>query len=266
MTATIFDVAERFAALCAAAAARLPSARGARRPVRTAERLRRAAGAVVASAAVLLSACATGPGIHHGSDPRFQTTLPPAPLAPEHNHGAIYQPMFAQSLFEDYKARRVGDVLTVLLVERTEAQKSANASTAKDASVQIPAPALGGRTPTHNGTPLFPINGGATRSFEGQGGAAQSNMLEGSIAVTVANVLPNGNLVVQGEKWMRINQGEEYIRLRGIVRPVDIASDNTVLSTQIADAQVAYGGTGVVASSSMPGWLSRFFSSPLWPF
>lgn len=265
MTETRFDAARRSAAPCAASAAHLPVARGARRAARTTGGLRRAAGAVIASAA-LLSACATGPGIHHGSDPRFQTTLPPEPLAPEHNHGAIYQPMFAQSLFEDYKARRIGDVLTVLLVERTEAQKSANASTSKDASVQIPAPSLGGRTPTHNGVPLFPIEGGATRSFEGQGGAAQSNMLEGSIAVTVANVLPNGNLVVQGEKWMRINQGEEYIRLRGIVRPVDIASDNTVLSTQIADAQVAYGGTGVVASSSMPGWLSRFFSSPLWPF
>jgi flagellar L-ring protein FlgH len=91
-------------------------------------------------------------------------------------------------------------------------------------------------------------------------------MLEGSIAVTVADVLPNGNLIVQGEKWMRINQGEEYIRLRGIVRPVDIGANNSVLSTQIADAQFAYGGTGAVAASSSPGWLSRFFGSPLWPF
>ncbi len=254
MTETSFDVAHRCDAPRAVSAARglLHGARAARRA------------AVVASAA-LLAACATGPTIHHGSDPRFVTTLPAEPLAPEYNQGAIYQPMFAQSLFEDYKARRVGDVLTVLLVERTEAQKSANASTSKESSVDLRAPTIGGRQATHRGLPIFQAEGGGTRSFEGQGGAAQSNMLEGSIAVTVANVLPNGNLVVQGEKWVRINQGEEYIRLRGIVRPVDIAPDNTVLSTQVADAQVAYGGTGVVASSSMPGWLSRFFSSPLWP-
>ncbi|HEX6993033.1 MAG TPA: flagellar basal body L-ring protein FlgH [Gammaproteobacteria bacterium] len=257
MTETRFDAAHRCGAPRAASG---PFARGARGTRAS----RWTAGAVIASAA-LLSACATGPGIHQGSDPRFQATMPAEPLPSEHNLGAIYQPMFAQSLFEDYKARRVGDVLTVLLVERTEAQKSANASTSKDASVNLPAPTLGGRTPTHQGLPIFQAEGSGTRSFEGQGGAAQSNMLEGSIAVTVANVLPNGNLVVQGEKWVRINQGEEYIRLRGIVRPVDIGPDNTVLSTQVADAEVAYGGTGVVASSSMPGWLSRFFSSPLWP-
>lgn len=216
--------------------------------------------------AALLSACASGPGIHHGSDTRYQATLPAEPLPHERNHGAIYQPMFAQSLFEDYKARRVGDLLTVLLIERTEAQKSANASMSKDASVQLAAPTIGGRTPTHEGLPIFQAEGSGTRSFDGQGDAAQSNMLEGSIAVTVADVLPNGNLIVQGEKWMRINQGEEYIRLRGIVRPVDIAPDNTVLSTQIADAQLAYGGTGVVAAPSKPGWLSRFFASPIWPF
>ncbi len=84
--------------------------------------------------------------------------------------------------------------------------------------------------------------------------------------MTVAEVLPNGNLRIQGEKWMRINQGQEYIRMRGIVRPVDIRADNSVFSTQVADAQLAYGGTGSVADSSSPGWLTRFFNSPAWPF
>lgn len=216
-------------------------------------------------AAALLSACASGPGIHHGSDQQFSVTAPQGPVAPEHNQGAIYQPIYGQGLFEDYKARRVGDVLTVMLVERTAAQKSANASTSKDSSLDLSAPTLLGRDVTYNGNPLA-NQVDASRSFDGQGDAAQSNMLEGSIAVTVADVLPNGNLIVQGEKWMRINQGEEYIRLRGIVRPVDIGANNSVLSTQIADAQFAYGGTGAVAASSSPGWLSRFFGSPLWPF
>ena len=201
-----------------------------------------------------------------GSDGRFGATLPAQPVPAELNHGAIYQPASAQGLFEDYKARRVGDVLTVLLAERTQAQKSANASTSKDSSVDFPSPTLLGREVTRNGVPILENRVDASRSFEGQGDAAQSNMLEGSITVTVAHVLPNGNLIVQGEKWMRINQGEEYIQLRGIVRPVDVRADNTVLSTQIASAELAYGGTGTVAASSSPGWLSRFFNSPLWPF
>jgi flagellar L-ring protein FlgH len=125
---------------------------------------------------------------------------------------------------------------------------------------------LFGRPVTDDGIPIFNASVDAGRDFEGQGDAAQSNLLEGTVTVTVAEVLPNGNLVVQGEKWMRLNQGEEYLRLRGIVRPVDIRADNTVLSTQIGDARIAYGGTGTLAHSSAPGWLSRFFNSPLWPF
>jgi flagellar L-ring protein precursor FlgH len=79
-------------------------------------------------------------------------------------------------------------------------------------------------------------------------------------------VLSNGNLRIQGEKWIRINHGEEYIRLQGIVRPVDIGPDNSILSTQIANVQVAYGGTGTLADSNQPGWLTRLFTSPLFPF
>ncbi|HEX6999701.1 MAG TPA: flagellar basal body L-ring protein FlgH [Gammaproteobacteria bacterium] len=228
-------------------------------------RARLLAAAWVILAAGLLAACASAPPLGPGADARFQATPPPVPVAPEDNAGAIFQPELAQNLFADYKARRVGDVLTVLLVERTEAQKSTNASISKDTDIDLPAPTIAGRGPTHEGVPLA-IRGSASRSFEGQGDAAQSNMLEGSIAVTVAQVLPNGNLVVQGEKWVRINRGEEYLRLRGIVRPVDVRADNTVLSTQIADAELAYGGTGAVAAGSAPGWLARFFNSPWWPF
>ena len=81
----------------------------------------------------------------------------------------------------------------------------------------------------------------------------------------VAEVLPNGNLVVQGEKWLGINQGNEFVRMRGIIRPVDITADNTVQSTQVANAQLYYGGTGALRDSNTPGWLTRFFSSPIWP-
>ena len=218
-------------------------------------------------AGLLLAGCANKPPpIVRGDDLAYQAVAAQQPVPPEANHGAIFQAANASALFEDFKARRVGDVLTVLLAERTNARKSANANTSKDSSVSLLDPTLLGRPVTRDGVPLLNNELDMTRSFDGKGDAAQSNQLDGSITVTVAAVLPNGNLVIQGEKWVKINQGQEYIRLRGIVRPVDIRSDNTVLSTQVGDAQVAYGGTGTVAQASSPGWLTRFFNSPIWPF
>lgn len=224
--------------------------------------------ALAAVLAGLLSAgCASRPApIERGDDHAYQAVEAQQPVPPEANHGAIFQAANASALFEDFKARRVGDILTVLLAERTNARKSANANTSKDSSLSLLDPTLLGRPVTRDGVPLLNSEVDMSRSFDGKGDAAQSNQLEGSITVTVAAVMPNGNLVIQGEKWVKINQGQEYIRLRGIVRPVDIRSDNTVLSTQVGDAQVAYGGTGTVAHASSPGWLTRFFNSPIWPF
>lgn len=216
---------------------------------------------------VLLAACAGGPqGVVRGDDPAFRPVAPAAPVPPEHNNGAIFQVSQNGGLFSDDKAHRVGDILTVRLAERTQARKSANTSSSKESSVEIPSPTIFGGGVTVNGRPVLSNSIEGSRSFDGRGGSAQSNQLDGSITVTVAEVLSNGNLVIQGEKWIRINQGEEYIRLQGVVRPVDIRADNTVLSTQIANAQVAYGGSGTLADSNSPGWLTRFFNSPIWPF
>jgi len=224
------------------------------------------AAAALFAGLVLTGCAATLPPVTRGDHPEYRPVQPAQPVPAEANHGAIFQSASAATLFEDFKARRVGDILTVMLSERTDARKSANTNTSKDSSLSIADPILGGNPVTRNGVPVLNNEVEMTRSFDGEGDSAQSNQLEGSITVTVAEVLPNGNLVIQGEKWVKINQGNEYIRLRGIVRPVDIRPDNSVLSTQVADAQVAYGGTGVVAQTSSPGWLTRFFSSPIWPF
>ena len=215
---------------------------------------------------VLLGACAAPQTVTRGSDAQFVPVRPADPIPPEQNNGAIFQVNQVAGLFQDDKAGRVGDILIVRLVERTQARKSANTSTSKDSSIQMPNPTLFGRGVTSDGRPILDTRAEATRSFDGQGDSAQSNQLDGEIAVTVAEVLPNGNLVVQGEKWIRLNQGQEFIRIQGIVRPVDIRADNTVLSTQIANAELAYGGTGALADSNRPGWLTRFFNSPIWPF
>jgi len=169
-------------------------------------------------------------------------------------------------LFEDLRARQTGDILTVVLAEATDAAKSSDTSVDKSSSTTIDNPLLAGKLRTFNGdnTLEFGLNSGNT--FGGESASNQSNSLNGSITVTVAKVLPGGNLYVQGEKWIEINQGNEYIRLRGIVRPVDILSDNTILSTQVADARISYSGTGATADANRMGWLSRFFVSPFWPF
>jgi flagellar L-ring protein precursor FlgH len=129
----------------------------------------------------------------------------------------------------------------------------------------MPNPTLFGRTPSIGGRDVFENNVESSTVFDGEGDSAQSNKLDGTITVSVAQVLPNGYLVVQGEKWIGINQGDEFMRLRGIVRPVDIRADNTVLSTQVGNAQIAYGGTGVLADTNRQGWLTRFFSTIVWP-
>jgi len=160
------------------------------------------------------------------------------------------------------KASRVGDILTIVLEERTNAEKKADTTVDKSSDSSI---GIGG---VFNGTPIdeTKANAGTAHKFETEGDAKQSNKLEGRITVTVAQVLPNGNLVVQGEKWITINHGEEFIRLRGIVRPVDIGPDNSVSSTKVADAQLLYSGKGTLARANRPGWLTEFFLSPLMPF
>lgn len=208
-------------------------------------------------------------------DPDYAPILPESPLPAENNNGAIYQTTNGLALFEDTKARRVGDILTVLLVEQTDAKKSGDTAIDKSNSTSVTNPTILGQSMAINPQKGWPLAAGdwnlgfgleSEHAFEGSYGSKQSNKLSGSITLMVAQVLPNGNLIVQGEKRIGINQGEEFIRLRGIVRQADIRPDNTVYSTQVADAQISYGGTGALADSNRIGWLARFFISPFWAF
>ena len=206
----------------------------------------------------------------------YRPTLPPAYTYAAPENGAIYQASQDVRLFEDVKARRIGDVLTVVLRESTSASKSAKTSADKDQSTEIASPTFFGATPTFNLPGIIPLdsnrnntleqNLSGTRSFEGEADSSQSNSLSGEITVTISDVLPNGNLVVRGEKWLTLNQGEEFIQISGIVRPQDVSTQNTILSTQIADARIAYSGKGALAESNQMGWLARFFNHPIWPF
>jgi len=205
----------------------------------------------------------------------FATVAPPYMSPPPPQQGSIYQAGYGMALFNDILARRVGDVLTIILNEQTNASKQATTNTSRDTSVEIENPTLFG-TPLSTTIPR-PFNKGirganlgtslgSANSFEGSGDSAQSNSLTGNITVTVAEVLPNGNLIVQGQKHLTINQGDEYVRFSGIVRPSDIKPDNTVLSTKVANARIAYVGEGTLADANSQGWLARFFNSKWWPF
>jgi flagellar L-ring protein FlgH len=180
--------------------------------------------------------------------------------------GAIYAQGTEVSLWNNVTARNVGDTLTVVLAESTEAEKSATTTTSKSTSAELTGPTVAGRPITRNGTPLLEASMGNESQFAGNGAATQSNKLDGYITVTVARRFSNGNLLVRGQKWVAINNGREYVRLQGVVRPSDISPDNSVVSWKVADAYIAYGGQGTVANASKPGWLYRFFNSPKTPF
>lgn len=190
---------------------------------------------------------------------------PVAPEPPNYENGSLFQTR-SISLFEDPKPFRVGDVLTVVLRESTSASKKAATDTTKNDSVTFDVPSIMGVTPTHNGNPLLNVDIQPEREFEGEGNSSQSNSLNGEITVTVVEILQNGNLVVKGEKWFTLNQGKEYIRIAGVIRPQDVSASNTIASTKLADAQIAYSGEGFVHDSNTQGWLTQFFSSKWWPF
>ena len=198
-------------------------------------------------------------------DPAFAPVLPRTPLPQELNNGAIYQPGFEMTLYDDRKAHRVGDLITITLTERTAARKSAESEMSKSSSIELANPTLLGNVVGAKGLDLG-VDVSASRSANGDAEANQSNSLSGSITVTVAEVLPNGILAVRGEKWITLNTGDELVRISGLVRSEDVSQYNTVLSTRVADARITYSGTGAFANASQPGWLSQFFLSPLWPF
>lgn len=197
-------------------------------------------------------------------EPAYPTNIPQAETA---RNGSLYQPG-AMDLFNDSKARRIGDIITVNLQEKMNAQKRAAANENKTNASSMGAPTiLGGTVAAAAGGINFlgDTSFDSSHQFNGQGDASQSNSLTGNISVTVVEVIPNGNLVVRGEKWVTINQGEEVIRFAGIIRPADVGPDNSIPSTKVADARIIYSGDGLVSEATQKGWLARFFSN-YWPW
>jgi flagellar L-ring protein precursor FlgH len=187
----------------------------------------------------------------------FSAPPPPAPRAPAPANGSIFQPQEGYAaLYEGTRARRVGDPLTIILVENTSASKSSSSKLDSGGGFGLTPPSTGPLA-------LFKSTDASvsgTRNFNGKGTADQSNTLSGEVSVTVVEVYPNGTMLVQGQKRVTLNRGDEFVQIKGVVRVSDISPDNRVLSTRVADAKISYTGKGDVARAGRQGWLGRFFS------
>jgi flagellar L-ring protein FlgH len=206
----------------------------------------------------LLTGCASAPPRQAMNDD--DDFVPMARTASRGVSGGVFTGE-AVSLTSDSRAYRVGDAVTVILQETTQASKRAGTSFSKGSSVGVSPIAALGKT---FGKTAIDIS--ADREFEGDATSTQQNALSGALTVIVQEVLPNGLLRVAGEKNLTLNQGEEFVRLKGFIRAQDIDNDNQVSSLRVANARIAYSGKGALADANQPGWLTRFFNSPLMPF
>jgi len=189
--------------------------------------------------------------------PEDYSAAPPVAPPPAPANGSIFQPQNGYAaLYEGSVARKVGDPLTIVLVENTQASKSSSSKLDSGGGFSLTPPSTGALS-------LFKPSDASVsgaRNFNGKGTADQSNSLSGEVSVTVVAVYPNNTMLVQGQKRVTLNRGDEFVQIKGIVRTADIGADNRVLSTRVADARIAYTGKGDVARAGRQGWLGRFFS------
>lgn len=208
----------------------------------------------------LLSGCESQALLVKKDDEAFAPPkMEPTPT-PEGRAGGVFETGYNWSLTADRRAYRVGDILTVILEESTQSSKQAKTNFGKNSSIDIGAPTVFGHTQDN-----LESSASAKRNFDGGASSQQQNSLRGSITVSVHQVLPNGVLDIRGEKWLTLNQGDEYIRLSGLVRADDIENDNSVSSQRIGNARISYAGRGALSDSNAAGWLTRLFNHPLFP-
>jgi flagellar L-ring protein precursor FlgH len=205
----------------------------------------------------LVSACGSRAMPTKTSD--FSPVLPPALIEKTVADGSIYSGGINDGLFGDRKAYRVGDIITIILREKTLSQKSASNVTSRKANNNVMAAVMTG-DPT-----LSAAMGASSIDNTGSGEVSQSNTLGGDISATVVRALTNGNLIIRGEKMIALNDGNEYIQISGMIRSEDVQPDNTVLSKRIANAEISYSGDGDYVDATKAGWGTKLFYK-IWPF
>lgn len=188
-------------------------------------------------------------------DVYYSPVLPIDNPPPPKSRGTIYQAGYNVRLYGDYIATRVGDVITVRLEEATKGEYRGITKTQKDTVNNFPMPIFFGKP-----VPAMVVQTNTNQSFDGKGNSDQSNKLNGTISVTVMRVLANHNLMIQGESWVSINEGTEFIQLTGIIRPADIQPNNTISSQRIAAAQIKYGARGAAGYATKSGLMAQLFN------
>ena len=206
-------------------------------------------------AAVLLAGCVTTTpptAIHQPMTVRPESRSATAPT-----NGAIYNVASARPLFEDRRARFIGDTMIINIAEKTAASKSSENKAERSQNIAAVVPTIAGLP--FKGVQGTTIAADSSNTFSGSGANTSANNFTGTLAVTVIEVYPNGNLLVSGEKQIGLKEGEEFIRFSGVVNPNTITAANTVQSTQVADARIEYKANGFLDSAQVMGWLGRFF-------
>ena len=213
---------------------------------------------------LVVSGCVTP--VPTRQEPIYKPVWPEVAAPQPVSAGSLFNTSRNLALFDDRRANEMGDVVTIVLEESTRSSKSAETSLKKETSNELLNPKILGSLVQGSGDDNIFNSIESGTEFTGEGESDQSNSLSGTITAVVADVLPNGLLLVQGEKWFQLNRGEEYVRVSGLVRTEDITGTNTVSSLRLADARIAYSGTGELAQANEAGWLTRFFFGTVYPF
>ena len=185
----------------------------------------------------------------------FEATLPIADPVPPANGSIFNASTGYAALHEGLRARAVGDVVTIMLMESTTAGKSVNSKSQKNGGVSLTPPSAGPLSVNPDA-----LSASNDSSFKGGGDASQTSTFSGTLSATIAEVRPNGTALVRGEKRMLLSQGNEWIQFSGIVRLIDIDENNRIPSSKVADAHIEYSGKGALQQASRQGWLGRFFN------
>lgn len=212
---------------------------------------------LLAATVIAASALAAGPALAKKPPQGFAPTLPAvAPPAPPASGSIFNVNAGYAALVEGNRAKMVGDMLTIVLVEQTTTSKTVGTKTDRSGNASITPPSEG---PLAFASPEA-LKAASQSSFKGAGNTTQTNSLAGEVGVTIVEVRPNGTALVRGEKRMLLSQGNEWVQFSGIVRLADVDAQNRVRSNQVADARIEYTGNGSIQRAGREGWLSRVFN------
>jgi flagellar L-ring protein precursor FlgH len=217
--------------------------------------------AAIAATAFMVGCANTGaPNLPQAT---FTPVQPLQSITPKPSTGAIYNGRQSDNWFGRGRNFEVGDMVTVILDESTQAKRASTTAVSRNSTIDILSTSALVK-PRSGVLGAIKLDGMSTDS-QGTGAADQQASLTGSLAVSIIEVMTNGNLVVRGEKQLSLSEGSEIIQISGVIRPEDISPNNTVLSRRLAHAQISYRGSGDLAAAAKPGWATQWINR-FWPF